>query len=319
MIFSGNAVIDLTPLPNMPLDVNGVLVTTDDNGEFAIPLEENGTYSIVSGLPGTGSSKAVVFDEIVGSGSELASQSPYTIEMERKIFVVEPVCRARRDGADVVVFHYSNSSSASLEVPLTYGSLNQILSPSGVPAPPATFSSGESSFYVPLEGFFSEGTYVGQWNITGQSLAVDGEPALCPDEGDGDCTLVDPVLFDNIWTYTSRVVQNQVGKAKLLTGKTWRPAPSQRLFVLNRGAKALAGVRRELAQYEGALICPAPTAASCTQVRVDRAALRAQFNRLFTGTPRGLSSLDAAATAQRKGLGKLLQALPDTVTVCSDP
>ncbi len=319
MTFFGAAVVELTPLPNMPLDVNGVIVTTDDNGEFTIPLEENGNYSIVSGLPGTGSDKAVAFSEIVGTGGELAAQSPYTIEMERKLFVGEPICRARRDGIDVAIFHYYNTTTGVLEVPLGYGSLNQILSPTGSQAPPASFAPGESSFYLPLSGFEAEGGYAGEWKITGQSLEFSGEPPLCPDEGDGECTPVDESLFDNLWTYTGRVVQNQVGKAKLLYGKTWKPSPSQRLFVLNRGAKVLATLRRELAQYEGALVCPAPTAASCQTVNVDKRAIRAQFNRLFEGTPRGLSPLDNTSAAQKKALGKLLQSVPDSVTVCDTP
>lgn len=319
MSFFGAAVIDLTPLPNMPLDFNGVIVTTDDNGEFNVSLEDTGNYSIVSGLPKNSGVQAVYFDEIVGTGGQLAAQSPYTIEMARRIFVTEPVCRGRRNGSDVAIFHYNNTASVSLAVPLQYGSLNQILSPSGNLAPPATFATGESSFYLPLDGFATDATYAGKWNITGQSLAFDDVPPLCPDDGDGQCNPVNGALFDNVWLYTSRVVQSQIAKAKLLTGKTWRPAPNQRLFVFNRGSKALSALRHELDRYDGALICPTPTAASCSLVRVDRAAIRSLFNKLFQGTPAGLSKLDAPATAQKAGLAKLLQDLPDTVTVCDGP
>lgn len=296
-----------------------MIITTDENGEFAVPLEESSTYSIVSGLPATDGEKAVVFDEIIGSGSTLAAQSPYTIEMQRRIFVEEPVCRGRRDGIDVAVFHYDNTSNVTLQVPLSYGSLNQMLSPNGDQEPPAIFEAGEKSFYRPLSGFEVDETYAGEWMITGQSLEINGELPLCTDDGDGECTVLDVALFDNLWTYTSRVVQNQIGKAKLLYGKSWRPAPSQRLFVLNRGARVLAALRRELAQYEGALVCPAPTTASCSTVSVDKATIRSQFTRLFQGTPRGLSTLDTAAAAQKKALNKLLQAVPDSVTICDSP
>ncbi len=313
----------MTPLPDMPLDVNGAVVTTDSNGEFSIPLEENGNYSIVSGLPGTGSDKAVFFSEIVGTGGELAAQSPYTIEMERKLFVGEPICRARREGVSVAIFHYYNTTTGNLEVPLSYGSLNQILSPLGIPQPPTTFSSGESSFYRPLSDFEVDGSYAGQWKITGQSLEITVDPdtgqlPLCPDEGDEDCTPVDEALFDNLWVYTSRVVQNQVGRAKLLYGKTWRPDRNQRLFVLLRGARVLASLRRELAKYDGALMCSGAAPTACSTVTVDKAAIRGRFNRLFEDTPAGLRTLNNSALAQRRALNKLLDNVPDSVTLCDE-
>ena len=315
------AVIALTPIAGMPIDINGSINITDNNGELAVTLQENGNYSIVSGLPGDTGNKAIEFPEIVDSGRNLADRSvvePIDIEMVRNILIERPICRATVSGEEVLYFFYQNNVSTPLQVPLSYSKLNQILSPRGDQAPIELFPSGSHFFYLPLSGFNASGSYVGQWNFVGQSESFSSLPPPCTDGGDpGECTPVDQQLFDNIWEYFSREVRSQVAQANSLAKRRiWRPRPFQRLFVFNRATPVLKALRRELGKYQDTVECSGATASTCTTKRVDKAAIRSLFLELFEGNLRGLEPLAANEKAKQAALERLLKSLPTDVTKC---
>ena len=313
------AVIEMTPIAGMPIDINGAVTLTDNDGELAIVLQENGNYSIVSGMPGDTGNKAIDFAEIVDSGRSLADRSvdaPIDIEMTRNIAIERPVCRSTVSGVEFVQFFFNNRVSTPLQVPLSYSRLNQILSPAGDQTPIELFPSGSHFFYLPLSGFQSAGTYVGQWNFVGQSEYFNSLPPPCTDGGDPDCTPINEQLLDNIWEFFNREVKRQVSQANSLAGKTWRPKPSERLFVFNRGARSLAPLRKELGKYEGTLECSEATSAACRTLKFDKAAIRTLFMKLFVGNPRGLEPLAANQKAKQAALEQLLKPLPKNVTKC---
>lgn len=314
------AVIDLTPIAGMPIDINGAVTLSDNDGELAVTLQENGTYSIISGLPGDTGNKAIDFNEIVDSGANLAALSadaPIDIEMTRNIVIERPVCRNTVNGVQMLYFFYNNRVTTPLQMPLLYNKLNQILSPRGDQEPIELFSSGSHFFYLPLSGFDASGSHVGQWNFVGQSTSFSSLPPECFGGGDpDDCVPVEQQLLHNIWEFFNREVNRQVSQANSLAGKTWRPKPSERLFVLNRGARSLAGLRTELAKYKGSLECSTPTSSACRTFKVDKAAIRTLFMKLFVGNPRGLEPLAANQKARQNALEQLLKTLPKNVTKC---
>lgn len=314
------ALIDLTPIAGMPIDINGSVNITDNNGELAVTLQENGTYSIISGLPDDTGNKAIDFAEIVDSGRNLADRStddPIDIEMYRNIVIERPICRNTVAGVEMVYFFFNNTVSTPLQVPLSYSKLNQMLSPRGDQRPIELFSSGSHFFYLPLSGFNASGSYVGQWNFVGQSTSFSALPPPCTDGGDpGECNPLDPQLLGNIWEFFNREVKRQISQANSLAGRTWRPLPAERLFVFNRNSKVLAALRKELNGYSGSLVCSGVTASSCKTERFDKSAIRALFMKLFVGNPRGLEVLATKQKAKQNALEQLLKRLPKDVTMC---
>lgn len=301
----------------MLLDINGTNIETNDYGEFSVTLLDLGTYSIQSGLPRNGGVSAIYFDELVGTGQQLADQSPITIAMQRHISLGGPVCRQVYNGIEYAYFPYINTASVPLQIPLATGPLNSLESFSGQASPPELFVSGAGGFTQPLSHFVQAGTYGGRWRIAGQELAISGPPQLCSSAGDpGDCSQVDRALYQRVLTFTRNVVQRQVQTANSLAGRTWRPNSANRLVIFNRGARSLANIRAVLDRYNGSFVCQAPLISSCRTVKVNKQAIRAWFYKLYVGTPAGLSPILRVEKSQKAELERLLRALPDEVVTC---
>jgi len=313
----GVAVIDDTPIPNMPLSFNGATVLTDQFGSFQATLVNTGSYIIRSGLPETEGLSAIWFTQLEGTGQQLADASPMTIAMQRRVMLRAPVCRKVVAGAEQVFFPYLNTASVPLNVPLGYGSLNSIESFSGAVQPPVEFEPGASGFSRDLSFFVQGNVFAGRWKIGGQQLEITGSPPLCTDGGDlGDCTAVDMARFERVLKLTRSVVQYQITTANGLAGRTWRPDPANRLLVFNRGARALATIRKSIAQYENTWSCTGAIPAQCRVLSVDKQNLRLTFHRLYLGLPRGLSGLLRLEKEQKASFDRVLKGLPDQVVSC---
>lgn len=313
----GVAAIELTPIPNMPLDINGTTVLTDQFGSFQASLLNTGSYIIRSGLPETEGLAAIWFTELQGSGQQLADMSPITIDMQRRISLRGPVCRKVVGGTPHAFFPFLNTTSVPLRVPLEYGSLNSIESYGGGVQPPSEFSPGAGGFSHDLSFFVKGGVYAGRWKIAGQQLEITDAPPLCTDGGDlGECSAVDMARFDRVLRLTRSVVQYQIATANGLFGRTWQPDPANRLLVLNRGSRAISSIRRNIAQYNDTWVCSAVVRSDCRVVPVDKQGMRLAFHRLYLGLPRGLSGLLRLEKEQKASFDRVLKALPDRVVSC---
>ena len=319
----------------MPVDINGAIVTADENGEFVVTLQENGNYEIKSGLPtDPGGVAAISFiNDIFESGANLYAQSPLPIPMKRHVEIDGPVCRILQDGIQKAFFSYKNTTSSipgmpdgvPIEVPLDYSALNQIFSPVGnpnpAPAPETLFAIGKLGFARDLAAFKTDtgtdtGTYAGTWNFLGEQVGFEGLPPICEDRGDGEsCSPTDEKVFDEIWRFTSRVVIAQINLANSLAGKTWKPNPANRLFTPTRGAMVLAAIRKAVVPYYNTYSCEV-VAAECSTIKIDKAKIRVIFSGLYTKVPKGLESLGYDNEKRKKRLEELLRKLPKSVTVC---
>ena len=319
----------------MPVDINGAIVTADENGEFVVTLQENGNYEIQSGLPtDPGGVAAISFiNNIFESGASLHAQSPLEIAMQRNVHIDGPVCRILQDGIQKAFFPYENTTSSipgmpdgvPIEVPLDYSALNQMFSPVGnpnpAPAPETLFAIGKLGFARDLAAFKTDtgtdtGTYAGTWNFLGEQVGFEGLPPICEDRGDGEsCSPTDEKVFDEIWRFTSRVVIAQINLANSLAGKTWKPNPANRLFTPTRGAMVLAAIRKAVVPYYNTYSCEV-VAAECSTIKIDKAKIRVIFSGLYTKVPKGLESLGYDKERRKKRLEELLRKLPKSVTVC---
>jgi hypothetical protein len=305
----------------MPLDINGAIVTTDDNGEFRVTLQEDGYYIISSGLPNEYGAQAITFTPVPDSGLNLGIRSPLVIEMQRNITLDGPICRALQNGVEVAYFPYRNTAGVPVQLPLEYSRLNQIFSPRGEATPPELFVGGKNGFFRPLSAFVTEGTYAGAWHVAGQQLVMNGKPPVCTGGGDpdpGTCTKINMAKFNAVWSYTATVVRTQVNKANSLAGVSWFPKPRQRLAIFGRGATVLSGIRNEINKYADTYSCEAPLPDTCTALQVNKRKLTSLFDKLYSGTPEGLEALDRLRTEQKSGFSKRLKALPNQVAQCSN-
>ena len=315
----------------MPVDINGAIVTANENGAFVVTLQENGNYEIKSGLPtDPGGVAAISFiNNIFESGTSLHARSPITIEMQRNVHIDGPVCLVFQDGKQKAFFPYENTTSSipgmpdgvPIEVPLDYSALNQIFSPVGnpnpAPAPETLFAIDKQGFARDLAAFeTTTGTHAGTWNFLGQQVVIEGLPPICEDRGDGEsCSPTDEKVFDEIWRFTSRVVIAQINLANSLAGKIWKPNPANRLFTPTRGARVLAAIRKAVVPYYNTYSCEV-VAAECSTIKIDKAKIRVIFSGLYTRVPKGLESLGYDKEKRKKRLEDLLSKLPKMVTAC---
>jgi hypothetical protein len=136
-----------TPIAGAPVQINNQTEITDSEGRFVTSLENSTLYTVSSGLTG------ISFNPILETGASLIARSPVTIEGHRDISPEDDPCRILINGDPYVYFSLNNVADSTLSVPLSYSSLNQILSVTGQPVPPENFPPGTSGFSVPESSF----------------------------------------------------------------------------------------------------------------------------------------------------------------------
>ena len=184
--------------------------------------------------------------------------------------------------------------------------------------PETLFAAGRQGFTRSLSAFeTTNGTYAGVWEFLGQQATIDGLPEVCADRGDeGACKPTDEVALNKIWRFVTRVVADQFVKANSLAGKTWKPIPEKRLFIVNRGSKTLATLRQALNKYYNSYTCEV-VMASCRTIKVNKNKIRDIFSRLYGKVPRGLESLNNDQARRKLRLEKLLKDIPNEVSSCT--
>jgi hypothetical protein len=300
----------------MPIDINGAIITTDSAGAFSVTLQKRGYYLLRSGLPALNGVQAMWFRDISGSGIVLGEESPLAISMDRRILLDGPACRQVADGTEYAYFPYTNTTAATLRVPLEYGALNAL--PAPVPeAPPAEFSPGRSGFRRLLSSFALGDSYVGSWSILGQELLIRGKPPLCSESGDPECMRLSSSAFESIRRLTLNVVRRQIVMATSLAYREWQPKSEKRLFILKRGARAISRMKDALEPFDDVYSCTAPPANRCRALEFNKRLPRRIFGDLYINTPRGLEELLKDERQRREDLERRLKAIPDTLYRCT--
>jgi hypothetical protein len=236
------------------------------------------------------------------------------------IVPAEDPCRILIDGVEHLYVSSNNLTSESLEVPLTYNSLNQILSVTGGAAPPTLFAPGTSGFSLALSNFLSGSTITGQWKFLGQTISFGSDLQVCGDRGvPGQCEALSPTVLTSPFDYTRRTILNLTNQslAAARSGR-WRSTNGKfSVPFLSRGAKALAEMNRALQNASGqAYVCEV-VPMSCTIRRVPKKELSKAFAKIFVGrVPRGLEHISRRSKKEIAGFNRFMKKLPDTYVTC---
>jgi hypothetical protein len=304
----------MTPVAGAPVQVNTDTLVTDSEGKIVTPLDKEALYTITTGL------EAIAFDPILGTGDSLSLRSPVTIEARRLITSPEDPCRVFIDGTPNVYFSSVNTTDRVLSVPLSYSSLNQILSVTGQAAPPEYFAAGTSGFSVP-ESYFTDGvTLRGVWKFLGQDITVKPDIRICADRGiPGACQLVDPARLRIVIEFTRRTILRLTTESiDAARSGRWKPdGGGFRVPFLSRGARALADMQRFIPRSQEQAFACEIVPLSCTVAKVPKRALLKSFSLIFSGKiPKGLEHISRQSKREMKAFERLLKKVPDSYVTC---
>jgi len=176
---------DETPLPAVPLIINGNSEVTDDYGEVSKYFVSKAPVRIESGIP------AVLFEPLESSGIALEASNPVTIGAS---VLVAPYqndaeqCEVLVGGQRSVFMRYVNYSSRPLDVPVS--GMNEFLTV-GEGRPESLFAPGLNGFLTPLDVFHDGAGYSGAWMLFGRFVPLQFPLPVCTDSGTGgDCSVI---------------------------------------------------------------------------------------------------------------------------------
>jgi hypothetical protein len=199
-----------TPLPSVPIVLNGTPEVTDQDGRVAKVFVSASRVRIESGQP------AVIFDPIEDTGLNLENQNPIDISA---VVLVSP-STARGSQCEVLVgnqrtvfLRYVNFSASTLEIPES--GMNWFNS-GGEAIPQTLFAPGANSFFTPLEHFYDGSSYSGTWNLLGYQVPLIFPLPVCTDSGvAGECWKITSRSFrqirefarDSVGRYEEELIQ----------------------------------------------------------------------------------------------------------------
>ena len=287
---------------------------TDSQGQFSASLGNSTLYTISTGLP------AISFDPILETGASFAARSPVTIEARRLITPEKAPCRILLSGIPHVYFASVNETDQTLSVPLSYVTLNQMLSVTGEATPPEHFAPGTSGFSVPERYFTAGASLVGVWRFLGEEIAVTRDMSVCADTGvPGQCAVIDPTVLRGPFDYVRKVIM-RLTKQSLTAARAgrWRSINGKyRIPFLGRGAKALAVMEGLFTESKAQNFVCEVTPKSCRLRRVPKAQLTKAFAKIFGGkVPRGLEHISRRSKKEVAAFQRELRKLPDSYVTC---
>jgi hypothetical protein len=303
-----------TPIAGAPVQVNAETKLTDSEGQFVAPLGNSALYTISTGLP------AIAFDPILETGGSLAARSPVTIEAQRLIVPADEPCRILISGVPYVYFASNNVTEETLSVPLSYTTLNQMLSVTGAATPAELFAPGTSGFSIPESEFRAGTTLMGVWKFLGQEISVTPDSKICADTGvPGQCAVIDPSVLRGPFDYVRKVIIRLTNQS-LTAARSgrWRAINGKyRIPFLGRGAKALAAMEGVFSESRDRNFVCEVTPKSCTMRRVPKPALTKAFAKIFGGkVPRGLEHISRRSKQEIAAFKRELRKVPDTYVHC---
>jgi hypothetical protein len=296
------------------VQVNAETKITDGDGEFVASLENSTLYTISTGL------EAISFDPILETGGALAARSPVTIEARRLVTPAEDPCRILINGVPHVYFSSNNVTDQALTVPITYTTLNQMLSVTGEATPAETFAPGTSGFSVPQSYFTSGTTLMGVWKFLGLDITLTPDLQFCSDRGvPGQCEALDPTVLRSPFEYTRSAILRltNLSLAAARSGKWKGTSGKFSVPFMSRGAKTLAYMEQVFRNGSGENFSCEVVPMSCSVQRVPKKQLSKSFATIFQGrVPRGLEDIARRSKKEVAAFERLMRKLPDSYVKC---
>jgi hypothetical protein len=307
-----------TPIPAVPVLMNGTPVVTDERGRIEQIVESDSAVRIESGLP------AVRFDPIEQTGRYLERISPLDVSA---VLLVSPLgawagqCEVLVGETRSVYLQYVNFSIDALEVP--GGGMNYFEGNGAVLAE-SIFAPGQAGFTVPLNNFFNGKSYQGTWELLGQRVPLRFPLSVCTDTGlAGECELVNSRTFRPLRKFARESFENYKGHIQyVLNSHRYGREERQKIerwqkAFRDRGEGILGGIRAQIAKLHTPVFYCASPPPQCTEVLLHRPRLTKLFDRMVPRyVPREFSQLRGVAQRDRKTFARLLKRLPAVYQHC---
>ena len=307
--------INGAPAPGAPVKVQSTPINTSSLGFFTVTAPSSQSISIETGLP------AIAFTPVTGTAGSFIGGTNI-IPAIRLVTPDSHICSIMVGSTPSLYFPYSNVSGVALTVPLSYPSLNRIISSSGRAAPSQLFAPGLSGngFTLPASHFVSGGGYAGRWEFLATSVSIPTTPATCTSTGaPNTCKKITlNALFDSTRAIISYLSNECIKEAER---GAWKPKGDFRGPFYSKGASALKNMR-SLINTLGSPVysCTTPPDGNtCAQVAIDKASLRRIFNTIVSGSiPTDLKRVKGLIPAQKKAFEKTLSSIPSSVYYCGE-
>jgi hypothetical protein len=207
-----------------------------------------------------------------------------------------------------------------LSVPLTYTTLNQMLSVTGRATPAEDFAPGTPGFSIAESNFTSGGMIMGAWRFLGREIMFGPDMQICPDsEVPPQCELIDPVLLRSPFDYTRKTIVRltSLSLAAARSGR-WRGFKgTYSVPFMSRGARVLARMERLFRSGTSTYLACKVVPMSCSVQLVPKKKLAKLFAQIFSRRlPKGLEMISRRSKREIAGFRRLMKRLPNTYVKC---
>ncbi len=318
---SVQVLIELTPVPSLPLKIGARSVNTNQNGYASAALPSSTFVTIETDLP------AVVFTPITGTAAGFRDHT-VIIDATRLIIPSPDICSVMVGNVPHLWFPYTNIGGTAFSVPLSLFRLNRVLSPSGLAAPAGIFAPGESGngFSLPRSHFESGASVSGTWEFLATAVSMPPSPLPCAEQGapappsptpNAACTVVDlSVLFKE----TQRAIASLSEESlKAAARREWKPKGNVREPFLKGGALALTKMRStvKLAGPNLQSCGSADVPSNCSIKQLNKTSIKRDFAFIFPKyLPSGLRRVKKRIPSEIAKFSRIVDALPGTVYSC---
>lgn len=313
---------DQTPLPAVPIIMNGITGITDDQGDVSRYFVSKAPVRIESGIP------AVLFEPIEGLGLDLEGHSPITIAAS---VLVGPYgadsdqCEVNIGGERNIFLKYVNYSNLGLEVPV--GGMNNFSRASvgnSVANPTELFAPGFNGFLTPIDRFLTEHGYEGTWFLFGREVPLRFPLSVCTDSGTaGDCSIIAMRDLKPIRDYFNAVFEHYMERSAILISripkdsKDYQHVDRWRRDFGARGAAFVQIIGRRLRRLSPPIFHCANPPPQCDTKAFPSPLIENFFERMIGRTPpRALRAITDLRKRDRRRLHRLLERYPQVYQRC---
>lgn len=298
-----------------------VVLETDENGEISALVGSRDVVTVRSAM------SAVVFTPISKPAVDLRDESPLVIQAERLIDVAG-ICRLSTGvGRDEVIVSMQNIADGGVD--LATSEWRNALVQDGVllaSQPPEYFSSGPSSFSIPVSSFLTaagqcvESTYrlVGKtYPISCSADRSDLDVSLCAGEGVLQCS---SISSGQVLKVMRRVVRGFYEGRKMSDAlREAYPAANRGFSIIREATRATGKIQKVLSDVQRQVATCSPEKRACMQILFPKQEILTLFNKGFRPRPPvGRLPYRAVIGRAESRLRQVLSTFPRTIVVCAD-